>query len=351
MKHKYDFQKILFEYLNSQNRAIFTHQECVDYISDFIEQNGLSKNIIKDVSQFVNREANILKNKEVLIQINKGRYFIKKSEYFSPNLNNISFDEGKNKIDEMQLTNVLHYLTQTNKRMNQKNFFRESLSSSIIEGSSVTLDNYADRIKDKNDVEIKEIHNQMNVFAWLNKSDQIMNIDLLKVIHEKMFFNIINTYRNHSQNAGIFKTKMNFIGGGFVPCLPSEVWGELTKLVKFYNQAPKNKIDGLIKAGFIHAWFESIHPFPDGNGRVGRLLINHYLKQHKIIPFMNLRISDAIVDNHRGYIKNLNRISVEKDYASFINWFINVPVKKTFKKINHEYQKQLDKNNDYDYER
>ncbi len=333
-KYKYNLKEELLNYIKDpQKDARFSAEECIEYIENFIKKHNLLDEV-KNYSQFVYRELNILWNQKIIIRFSWGNYLYKRAEYFSPDIAKIDFNKIKTNFNENEVKKALRYLSEADNRINEKAFFRESLSSSIIEGSSVNLDNYNYRKKNQDDIEIKELNNQILVFEWLNKNDLKMNHELLKTIHEKMFFNIINSSRNHSQHAGVYKTSINFFTNGIVPCLPSDVFNELNKFIAFYNEKPSSIKDAFLKVGFIHAWFEFIHPFPDGNGRVGRILINHYLKYHKIISFMNFRISETLEKNREEYIENLANQAINKNYLSFIKWFMDTPLALTIKNIN-----------------
>jgi Fic family protein len=94
----------------------------------------------------------------------------------------------------------------------------------------------------------------------------------------------------------------------------------LAKLEKFMNQ--KDRIPPLVKIAMIHAQFETIHPFRDGNGRIGRLLITLFLCQQNILRQPLLYLSSFLKNNQRLYYENLQAVRDEGDWEGWIKFFL-----------------------------
>jgi Fic family protein len=116
--------------------------------------------------------------------------------------------------------------------------------------------------------------------------------------------------------AGQLRTYPVAIGGSrFTPPLPKEVPGLMRQFHSWYRHS-QGSLHPLQLAGAAHLRFESIHPFGDGNGRVGRLLLNFVLNNR------HLPLFDLPYDRRIGYYKALESASIEKDEAIFLRWFV-----------------------------
>ncbi len=223
---------------------------------------------------------------------------------------------------------------------------RETLYTSAIEGNLITLDQY--QIKkaiglkqtlDKNVIETsyKELFILEEVIKkWKLSKDKILTDKHLKLIHKDLFLELENTISYHSSNAGEYKTTSNFIAqsNGFVtyvPCGVDMINSEFSKLNKYINDISFNYIDEaslmsnhLIKSAVIHSHFERIHPFTDGNGRVGRLLIPLYFYSHSITKNISVFLSNEIFKQQKEYYEKLKSVEKTKSYVEFINWYLEI---------------------------
>ena len=129
-----------------------------------------------------------------------------------------------------------------------------------------------------------------------------ISLRLIKEIHERLM-----TGARATQHAypGEFRRSQNWIGGkspsdaSFVPPAPSDMQNSLDDLEKFIHT--KDDLPSLVKAGLLHAQFETIHPFTDGNGRTGRMLIAMYMHHAELLSCQSC-ISQAISKNIRNCI-------------------------------------------------
>lgn len=97
---------------------------------------------------------------------------------------------------------------------------------------------------------------------------------------------------------------------------------KLTNLEKFINEP--SKLDPLIKMALMHYQFEAIHPFSDGNGRTGRILLLLYLKLEKLLDIPAIYLSEYIIDNKAAYYKKLRLVTEKGDWESWILYMLDM---------------------------
>jgi Fic family protein/DNA-binding Xre family transcriptional regulator len=152
--------------------------------------------------------------------------------------------------------------------------------------------------------DIIETINHFQCFDYmLDIADQILSEDILKGFH-KILKNNTSDSRKEWFNVGDYKKKPNMIGDQKT-VLPSKVKGEMAKLLINYNQISKVTFEDIIE---FHYNFESIHPFQDGNGRVGRMIIFKECLKNEIVPFI-------IDEQHKiFYYRGLKEFPKERGY-------------------------------------
>ena len=159
-----------------------------------------------------------------------------------------------------------------------------AVNSTAIEGNTITLkeayDLFREDIMPKNR-KLREVHDLTNtkkVFYYLIKEKPKINLDLIEKIHDMLLENIDKRkgYRNHD---------IRILGQPFKPSPARYVKADMNMLLKWYN-GNKDKISPLALVTFLHHKFEKIHPFSDGNGRTGRMLINYILMNLGYPPFL-----------------------------------------------------------------
>ena len=158
--------------------------------------------------------------------------------------------------------------------------------SNAIEGSSVPLEEVGlilfDKVvpADRNLREVYEVQNHKKAFDFIGKYRGDLNLKFVLSIHKRLMFDIL-------QDAGKIRNVRVFVRGADLnPPGPGEVKGRLEKLVKWYKT--HKSLHPVILAAYIHSEFEMIHPFRDGNGRAGRLLLNFILTKNSFPP-INIR--------------------------------------------------------------
>ncbi len=185
--------------------------------------------------------------------------------------------------------------------------------TNAIEGSSVTLEETGmilfDKVapKGRQVREIREIENHKDAFDFMLSYKGDINKRLVLKLHKLLIHNILWDY------AGKFRDVQVVVrGAGFMPPKPESVEQDFKKLMNWYR-TNKTRYSPLIVAAYFHFVFESIHPFRDGNGRVGRLLLNFILRKNKypMINIKNIEKQDyylALMEGNNGNLKPLARL-------------------------------------------
>ena len=206
---------------------------------------------------------------------------------------------------------------------------KEATLSSQVEGTTAT---FTDAIKAGSKIHDTEIRNDVDEI--LNYIDAMnyglkrlkslpLSLRLIKEIHEKLLKGV----RGKNKSPGEFRRTQNWIGGrtiqtaSFIPPPHHEVLSLLSNLEKFMHNNASAPI--LIKTGIIHAQFEAIHPFLDGNGRVGRLLITFYLCHEGVLKKPLLYLSEFIMQNRLGYYDKLNAAHGKDDIEGWLKYFLD----------------------------
>ena len=137
-------------------------------------------------------------------------------------------------------------------------------------------------------------------------------------------------HRGASAQPGEFKSHQNFIGGGviekarFIPPPPQQAITSLEQLEKYIQREDRFGIPDLIDAALIHYQFETIHPFADGNGRVGRMLVTLHLFMRGAIRQPILYLSPVLERRKDEYIDLMYNISRAGDWSAWIIFFLDV---------------------------
>lgn len=150
-----------------------------------------------------------------------------------------------------------------------------------------------------------------------------LSLRLIKEIHEKL----MNNARGGNKQPGEFRSSQNWIGGSrpgtaaFVPPPPEYLMETLDNFEKFLHD-PDIKMPALIKAALAHVQFETIHPFLDGNGRLGRLLITFILCHEGVLKQPLLYLSLYLKSNRQQYYDLLQSVRETGDWEAWIEFFL-----------------------------
>lgn len=206
---------------------------------------------------------------------------------------------------------------------------KEAAFSSQIEGTQATFLDYFKaeaKIIDKDiPSDVDEIKNYIE--AMNHGTNRLKTLPLSWRLVREMHQILLKDVRGQHKTPGEFRKSQNWIGGpsietaAFVPPPPQALQDALSDLEKFFHSA-LNKFPPLIKAGLIHAQFETIHPFLDGNGRTGRLLITFYLYKEGILSRPLLYISQFFKKYRRDYYDKLNGYRFDNGVENWLKFFL-----------------------------
>lgn len=204
---------------------------------------------------------------------------------------------------------------------------KEALLSSQIEGTQATLDDIFDPLLDNNiNADVSDVINYIKAteFAVNRLKELPLCNRLVKEIHAVLLENV----RGQEKNPGEFRHSQNWIGGQgstlktarYIPPNLEDMENAMSDLEKYINAD-----DGtapLVKAALLHYQFETIHPFLDGNGRVGRLLITLFLLEKKVLTVPALYISYFLKRNRLEYYDRMMEVRKNGDYEQWIKFFL-----------------------------
>ena len=205
---------------------------------------------------------------------------------------------------------------------------KEAVISSQIEGTQASLvdvlqkDKGKEKIKDTEEI-VNYIKATHYAFKRLNKMPLCMR--LIRETHAVLLSNV----RGEEKMPGEFRRSQNWIGhagsslkdASFIPPAPDEMDICLGDLERYIHE--DSAISNLIKIALIHYQFETIHPFLDGNGRMGRLLIILYLREQGLIEYPVLYLSYFFKKNRNRYYELLNNIRIKGEFEEWIKFFID----------------------------
>ena len=205
---------------------------------------------------------------------------------------------------------------------------KEAISSMDIEGTQTTIsevfnNNVNPRPEEQRTMQEVKNHTQAILYGFDFLRNGKFTHSFIKKLHAIMMSGIVS--EKEMQFVGTYKTLDNRITNSagtvvFVPPSHSETKKYMDELIDYMNRSDDG-VHPLIKAAIIHSQFESIHPFFDGNGRVGRLLISLYLYKSDVINFPFFYISEAISADKRVYYNMLTN-SRESTYDGWIKFFL-----------------------------
>ena len=205
---------------------------------------------------------------------------------------------------------------------------KEATQSSRIEGTRTEMD---EAVLDGKDINPErkddwlEVQNYIKAINYsIKRLDKFpLSSRLIKEAHKILLRGV----RGRNKSPGEFRMSQNWIGGAtikdavFIPPHHSQVPDCISDLEKFLNNE-EIRVPHLIRIGIAHYQFEAIHPFLDGNGRIGRLLITLYLINQKVLNNPTLYLSDFIEKNRQNYYDNLMAVSLNSDVEQWLKFFL-----------------------------
>jgi Fic family protein len=217
---------------------------------------------------------------------------------------------------------------------------KEAVLSSRIEGTQATFDEVlmfdAQEVKSEENEKEKDYREIYNYRLAIKRGKEFLEKrplaeNLIKDLHRIL----LNSVRGQSKAPGEIRKLQVFIGpygatineATFVPPEPQHIPGLFSNLENYIHS--KEVIDPLVQIAISHYQFEAIHPFMDGNGRVGRLLIPLFLYEKKITAYPNIYISEFFEAHRTVYYELLRGVSEKGDWIPWIKFFLDAVYEQT----------------------
>lgn len=206
---------------------------------------------------------------------------------------------------------------------------KEAQSSSRIEGTQTGMDEALmteDQIRPEKRDDWREVRNYIE--AVNTAVAELKNLPLSNRLLKQTHAILMQGVRGESKLPGDFRNSQNWIGGSsladatFIPPHQDSVAELMGDLEKFWHN-DEVIVPHLIRVAISHYQFETIHPFLDGNGRIGRLLIPLYLVNHGLLAKPSLYLSDFFERNRANYYDALMRVRVSNDLIHWLRFFLN----------------------------
>ncbi|MEF9940285.1 MAG: Fic family protein [Clostridium sp.] len=204
---------------------------------------------------------------------------------------------------------------------------KEALLSSQIEGTQATLDDILDPHMEQNtNQNVSDVLNYIKATNFATERLKILPLccRLLLETHEVLLCDV----RGSEKNPGEFRRSQNWIGAQgstlktarYIPPCPEDMQNAMSDLEKYMNEI--DQTDPLIKIALIHYQFETIHPFLDGNGRIGRLMVNLFLKENRLLSYPTLYISYFLKRNRIEYYDRLTEVREKGNFEQWVKFFL-----------------------------
>ena len=204
---------------------------------------------------------------------------------------------------------------------------KEALMSSQIEGTQATLEDVLDPMLEANtNRDVSDVVNYIRATDYA--VNRLQTLPLCSRLLRETHAVLMEGVRGKEKYPGEFRRSQNWIGGPgstlktarYIPPSPEDMETAMSDLEKYING--QDGQDELIRAALIHYQFETIHPFLDGNGRIGRLLVTLYLMERKVLTTPALYLSYFLKRNRLEYYDRMTEVRRSGDYEQWIRFFL-----------------------------
>lgn len=210
---------------------------------------------------------------------------------------------------------------------------KEAVLSSRIEGTQATLEDVfkyeaEEKVSEEGEIEkdVREIINYRKAMSLA--IDELKNRPIGENLIKKIHFHLLSSVRGANKDRGNLRRIQVYIAAPgtpieeatYIPPPITEIPSLLSNWESYINSEQEK--DPLIQMGIAHYQFEAIHPFMDGNGRIGRLIIPLFLYQRKLLSYPLLYISEFFEKNRKDYYALLKRVSEEENWENWIRFFL-----------------------------
>lgn len=204
---------------------------------------------------------------------------------------------------------------------------KEALISSQIEGTQCTLDDVLDPESDNTaNLDVIDVINYVNACTYA--LERIKKLPLCGRLFRELHEKLLSGVRGQEKNPEEFRKSQNWIGASncsllearYIPPNVEDMNQAMTDLEKYMNEG--DDYDPLIRIALIHYQFETIHPFLDGNGRVGRLIILLYLIEQGLLDKPVIYISYFLKKNQVEYYDRISEVRRSGNYEQWVSFFL-----------------------------
>ena len=206
--------------------------------------------------------------------------------------------------------------------------FKEGTKSSQIEGTQTNIDEAIQKEEYVNPEKKDDWQEVQNYVLAMNQAiESLEKLPLSNRVLKQTHKTLLQGVRGTHKSPGEFRQSQNWIGGSslsdavFIPPYQDSINELMSDLEKFLHNE-NIFVPSLIKIGIAHYQFETIHPFLDGNGRIGRLLISLYLVSNELLLKPTLYLSDFFEKNKTLYYENLTRVRTHNDLTQWLKFFL-----------------------------
>lgn len=216
----------------------------------------------------------------------------------------------------------------------------ESTKSSAIEGTGTTMEDIyrSERIEETDPHKLMDNLEVLNYRDALNHATSLDDSTIDEALVLKLHKILMKGVRGENKSPGNYRSVQVFVGNRndsletamFVPMPPENVPWKMENLFEYIN-SPDESI--LLSAALSHYQFETIHPFTDGNGRIGRLLIMLILKKGGVLEYPVLYLSGYFNNKRDEYIERLNKVREADDFQGWIDLFLDALIEQSHSSI------------------